>query len=119
MSDSSSRRRLIGRAWTHSHEEDHDGLAVYRPSERDFPPARGRDSFDLSPDGALIRSAPGPDDRTQRTAGSWTIDGDRLDLYPAASPAHHLSVVDLGPDILTVRPASGPARESGGSDGSV
>lgn len=103
MFDEPSGKSLLIRSWTHSHEEDHDGLLVFRPSERDFPPARGRESFDLAPGGVLQRNGPGPDDRSVRTSGRWSLVGDRLDLYPGASSQYRYRVVDVGPDLLEVR----------------
>jgi hypothetical protein len=53
---------------------------VYRSADYDFPPARGRDGFELLPGGAARRTGPGPDDRTQSTSGTWKLDGDDLHL---------------------------------------
>ena len=33
--------------WTHSREEDSEGIKVYRPNEYNFPPSRGREGFEL------------------------------------------------------------------------
>lgn len=116
MFNEPSGKSLLIRSWTHAHEEDHDGLLVFRPSERDFPPARGRESFDLAPGGVLQRIGPGPDDRTLRTSGRWSLEGDRLDLYPTGSSQYRYRVVDVGPDLLEVRSIDEAVRGNGGND---
>jgi len=43
--------RIVRRCWVHSHEEDSDEEMVFRPAAYEFPPSRGRRSFELKPDG--------------------------------------------------------------------
>ena len=57
--------------WIHSHEEDTDTEMVFRPASFNFPPARGRKGFELSPDGTLIDYRIGPTDRP-RLNGAFT-----------------------------------------------
>ena len=40
--------------WIHSHEEDTPGIAIYRPREYEFPPARGRTGFDFIASGKAV-----------------------------------------------------------------
>ena len=54
MTDPSS---LVG-AWTHSHEEDHDGIQVFRPGDQELPPSRGRTSFTLRSDSTAAAGTP-------------------------------------------------------------
>jgi hypothetical protein len=49
---------LAGR-WTHSFEEDHDGITVYRRADFTFPPARGRRGVEFRPDGTFTELSPG------------------------------------------------------------
>jgi hypothetical protein len=93
----------LARAWTHSHEEDDLGRLVFRPSEHTFPPARGRESFTLSPGGLLEQGRPGADDRAVTVAGRWSLDGDRLDLVPERGASRHYVVEEVGPDRLVLR----------------
>jgi hypothetical protein len=66
-------------SWVHSHEEDHEGIQVFRPVSYDFPPSRGRESFTLRPDGTAVAGLPGPDDRGISTDdGNWQLHGDVL-----------------------------------------
>ncbi len=106
----------LQRAWTHSHEEDHDGLLVFRPSDWDFPPARGRDSFTLGADGQLGTSGPGPDDRSVRGEGTWTYDG-ALKIAPFGASPQRYAVADVGPDRLVVRRADDEPNDEEASDG--
>jgi hypothetical protein len=70
----------LSRSWTHAHEQDSGGRLVFRPSESDFPPARGRRSIDLRPDGTLLVEEPGADDRPVTRAGRWRLEGEALTL---------------------------------------
>ncbi len=103
-------------AWTHSHEEDHDGLLVFRPSDWDFPPARGRDSFTLGPQGHLGTRGPGPDDRSVQGTGTWSYDG-ALNIAPFGSSPQRFAVADVRPDLLVVRRADDDPTEQEASNG--
>src|SRR4051794_41899972 len=61
---------LAGR-WTHSFEEDHDDIAVYRPSDHEFPRARGRDGIEFSTDGSFTEWAVGRGDAREPIPGRW------------------------------------------------
>ncbi len=102
MSAESKRRDLISRSWTRSHEEDEGERLVLRPTEYDFPPARGRDSFALNDDGTLELGGPGPDDRRVTTDGTWTLNGDRLELSPYGTSPRAYTVDDIATDRLVV-----------------
>lgn len=68
-----SEQMLFGR-WVHSHEEDSETEMVYRPSTFDFPPARGRQSFELNTDFSYIEIGIGPTDRPQEFYSRWELD---------------------------------------------
>ncbi len=92
--------------WVHSHEEDTDREMVFRPADREFPLARGRRRFALSPDGSFTEEAPGPADQPEAHAGSWELDEeDRLVLARAAGgePPETLVVASAEADRLVVR----------------
>lgn len=90
--------------WIHSHEEDHDGLQVYRPAGYPFPPARGRNSLTLEPDGSARSGSPGPDDRGTTAEGSWLLAGSQLTVRSANLTAT-FDVLAADRDQLTLRPA--------------
>lgn len=62
--------------WTHSHEEDSEGIKVYRPSEYNFPPSRGRDGFELKENGEFIRYGVGATDKQEAVVGRWIPEGE-------------------------------------------
>ena len=98
---------LLSRSWTRSHEEDEGDDLVFRPSEGDFPPARGRRSFALAADGTLRQTGPGADDRSVASGGTWSLTGNRLTLNPAGSSPFQYEIVTVEPDRLVVRNAPG------------
>src|SRR5215204_4590920 len=92
--------------WTHSHEEDTDTEMVFRPADYDFPPSRGRYSFELKPDYTLTITGVGPTDRTQQTKGVWKVEGDdRIAFYldSPAEPSRVLQVISADEDRLVIR----------------
>jgi hypothetical protein len=101
---SSSKHAALAKTWVHSHEEDKEGLQVFRPANYPFPPARGRDALHLEADGSLVKSIPGPDDRaTTQPAGSWKVHGKKLILEQGgASKEYEIERAD--PDKLLLRP---------------
>ena len=76
------KRDLLG-DWMHSHEEDTNGLTVFRPSTFAFPLSRGRKSFSLRADGTYKGTIPGPTDRPAPTSGRWALKGTTLSLSAA------------------------------------
>ncbi len=96
----------LHRLWVHSHEEDTDTEMVFRPSTFDFPPARGRTSFDLKPDGSLVAGGISPDDRRSATRGTWKLEGDnKLAFYTGSqsTPDQVMQIVSVDPQQLVAR----------------
>lgn len=60
--------------WTHSHEEDHQGLMVFRPESFSFPRSRGRLSFILEGDGLGTYLPIGADDTHGTMPVQWSIE---------------------------------------------
>jgi hypothetical protein len=91
--------------WVHSHEEDTNAEVVFRPESYEFPPSRGRFSFELKEDGNLVRFGIGPTDKATPTGGSWKLEGNKLSLNPdmEGAPAQVFEVVKSDPGILVVR----------------
>lgn len=95
----------LHKRWVHSHEEDRDDVAVFRPATFDLPPARGRRSIELRDDGSYVEAFPGPADVPQEAGGRWSLDGDRLALDPNGDrPAERWRVVAVDEDRLRLRP---------------
>lgn len=100
-----SKHAALAKTWVHSHEEDKEGALVFRPSNYPFPPARGRDSIGLKADGSLVKSIPGPDDRTTaQPAGSWKVDGKKLILDQQGGTSKEYAIESVDPDKLLLRP---------------
>ena len=64
--------------WIHSHEEDAQGVMVYRPADYKFPPSRGRTGFDFREGGRLVYCGIGRADGPEEYSGSWVVEGPNL-----------------------------------------
>ena len=96
--------RLHGR-WTHSFEEDHDGIEVYRPVDYDFPRARGRAGIEFRPDGTYVDWTIGRGDANEARTGRWEpAAGGQIRVRTAAGEQRVLEVVRSDPARLEIRP---------------
>ncbi|MFI7102598.1 hypothetical protein ACIBK8_24945 [Streptomyces sp. NPDC050161] len=94
------------RQWTHSYEEDAEGVTVYRPVGYPFPPARGRRGMEIVADGTYIDHAIGAADVPDIVPGRWsTADGRSLDIsFPGTDrPVRRLEILQCDGELLTVR----------------
>jgi hypothetical protein len=90
--------------WIHSHEEDTPAGKVFRPASYKLPPARGRRSFELKPDGRLVTRDIGPDDRGVTTEGTWALEGgDVLRMRLASGRERVYRIADASGDRLVLR----------------
>jgi hypothetical protein len=99
-------REHLAKRWVHSHEEDTDDEMVYRAADTgyQFPPARGRYSFILRPDGTYLARVPGADDRPESRTGSWKLEsGDKLVLEADDSGREVLEVADAADDVMKIK----------------
>ena len=64
--------------WVHSFEEDTASVKVYRPQGYAFPPARGREGFELRENGDYVRYDIGRGDGSVGVKGSWKRVGPQL-----------------------------------------
>jgi hypothetical protein len=97
--------RILRRRWVHSHEEDTEEERVFRPAAFEFPPSRGRRSFELKPDGGLVEGRIGPTDRPLETQGTWELeDDDRLVLRldPSETP-RVMQIASVEEDRLVIK----------------
>ena len=86
--------------WTHSFEEDHDGLTVYRRDDFAFPPARGRRGVEFRPDGSFVDWAIGRGDAPEPRNGRWQPSGV---IARAGDMPGSARVVTVTPDRLELR----------------
>jgi hypothetical protein len=92
--------------WIHSREEDRGDVRVYRPADYDFPPARGRDGFELKRDGTLIRYAIAAADGTTKRTERWEeVDAKRFQL---GESGEIWEVESSTAEILTIRRHAAP-----------
>jgi len=98
-------KELIG-AWIHSHEDDTDELKVYRPAAYSFPPARGREGFEIKEGGECIYHGIAPADGSTNEPASWRWEeGNRLIITPKEEGASEMvmEVVSVGEGMLKVK----------------
>ncbi len=68
---------LLGH-WIHSHEEDTQGVMVFRPASYNFPPSRGRVGYEFRVGGKLVYYGIAATDGTDPLSGTWAIEGPNL-----------------------------------------
>lgn len=98
--------QLLCNRWLHSYEEDTADQTVFRPASFRFPPARGRDGFELRPDQSMVELRIGPTDRIEEVPGKWTLDGEsRLLFYTQSSPnpARVMQIISADQDRLIIK----------------
>lgn len=93
---------LVG-TWWHAHEEDADGLEVYRRQGVPLAPARGREGFIVRPDGTFVFLAIAPADGTEERPGQWTREGAVLRATLQDGTVREYRIVSAEPDRLRVQ----------------
>ena len=74
--------------WVRSREDESGETRVYRPANYPFPPARGRESIELTQDGRFISHGIAPADGTSERTGRWrSLGGNRIRIEYGAGPA--------------------------------
>ncbi len=66
-----AKKKAFCQKWVHSYEEDEDENLVFRNSDYDLPPSRGRVSFEFFEDGKMNFTGISPTDAHQATGGIW------------------------------------------------
>lgn len=92
--------------WMHSFEEDTASAKVYRPKGYAFPRARGREGFELKPDGVYIRYDIGRGDGSVAVKGTWKQIGPRLievRTADGAAASERLQILTYDDTVLTLR----------------
>jgi hypothetical protein len=91
--------------WVHSHEEDdrERDYRVYRPSTYEFPPARGRESFQLKQDGVAIAHPIAPNDGNLTIMRKWKMEGDRL-IIEGEEHVSTFQIISVSSEKLVVHP---------------
>jgi hypothetical protein len=104
--DSAAKLQLLEHTWLHAHEEDQDGISVYRPNTYAFPPSRGRTGFAFDHNGLFTQFDIAPTDGIEGRKGRWTAENDhtlRISLDDKKDPDYKLEIVSLDNNVLKVR----------------
>ena len=99
-------RECIVRHWVHSHEEDTQGVRVYRPADYHFPPSRGREGLEFREGGELVYYGIARADGSEASPGRWAMEGDsrvRVEVDSERLRPFTLEVVSCDDDKLEVR----------------
>src|SRR5215212_7472783 len=100
---------IYEKRWIHSHEEDANGIQVYRPSTFDFPLSRKtRMAFDIEKNGTYIQQyGIGPDDTREKVEGNWTTIEEsntiKIEFADKSIKSYKMSIVSSSDDILKIR----------------
>ena len=96
---------ILGR-WIHSHEEDAEGVTVYRPAGYAFPPSRGRTGFEFREGGELVYGGIGRADGSALSSGHWTVTEPNrisIEVDNERTASFVLEVVDCSKEALRVK----------------
>jgi len=91
--------------WIHSYEEDTSETLVFRTSAHSFPPARGRDGFEIRADGTFTLLGPSGNDRSTAVTGHWVHSKNWI-LLVSFSDSHlnrEVHIISVNPQLLCIR----------------
>ena len=90
--------------WRHSHEEDSEDTFVYRRRGFRFPPSRGRQGFELRPDGTGTDHSLAPGDGNAEGSVRWAVapDGTVVLTDPSGKVVRKMRVASASRDKLVV-----------------
>lgn len=107
MKQSLSIKVLTG-AWKHAHEEDVQGVSVFRRANIAFAPSRGRLSFELRPDGVAIYGGLGAADAPTSEVVRWEISPvKKLTIYRNSRTIFQAEIVSVSKAKLALKIHSG------------
>jgi pregnancy-associated plasma protein-A len=98
------RTDLIGE-WLHAHEEDEDGITVWRPATFELPPSRGRRKMNFADDASAVFYEIAPDDALRALDGFWHAEDEGTIVLDFADPdllRRRLTIAELDVDILRI-----------------
>jgi hypothetical protein len=101
-----SAQDIMGK-WVHSHEEDPKDASlreVYRPSDWNFGPSRGRRGFDLQEGNRASILGIAPADGSIEAEASWSLEpGNVLVIREQGGAVRRMHVEEVGPGRLVLR----------------
>lgn len=98
---------LLYRHWIHSQEEDNGTQAykVYRPATYSFPPARGRDGFEIKKNGTVVSHPIAAADGNQTILEKWKLNKSKQELViTGKGTIRKFKIVSLTKEKLTLQP---------------
>lgn len=105
MNEKKVEREMLYRRWIHSHEEDSETEMVYRPSNFEFPPSRGRTGFELKSDKSCIEIGIAPTNGLYESQGTWEIEEDdhlKICFNPQTKDIRIMHVTSVDRDRLVI-----------------
>ena len=93
------------KTWFHSREEDIENIEIYRPLGFNFPLSRGREGFEIKPDGEFVLLPIGSDDRNIKIAGKWRMENNKMRVSTAdlSYPDFALEILECNENCIKVR----------------
>src|SRR5215207_5545501 len=96
--------RVLLKHWYHSYEEDTEDVKIYRPEDYEFPPSRGRSSFEIKEDGKFIRYDIGPTDMATPFNTKYKVKKDNtLSLFIEDPELQSLEIIEYNDNILKIK----------------
>lgn len=97
-------KAALCREWVHSGEEDTENEIVFRPADYDFPLSRApRESFQLKPDGKLIKGEGSASDQVQEAQGTWALENDKIAFQVESEPDQIRQIASVGAGKLVLK----------------
>ena len=92
-------------SWVHSHEEDYGGNQVYRHPSFNFPASRGRERFDMKPEGVILYYGIAPNDGAANVVeGQWRAINERsIDVSLPQANGFSADLIEIANDRLVIR----------------
>ncbi len=93
------------RHWIHSHEEDERDkhYVAYRPAGFKFPPARGREGFEIRKNGVFIWYPIAATDGNDRIEEKWSLKKNKL-IIQGKEGARNYTIISITKDKLVLFP---------------
>lgn len=95
---------LLYQHWIHSQEEDSaPATRTYRPATYAFPPARGRDGFEVKKNGIILSHPIAAADGNQTVPEKWKLSKGEL-IITGKSAVRRFTILSLTKEKLVLKP---------------
>jgi hypothetical protein len=89
--------------WVHSQEEDTPTVKVFRPRGYDFPPARGRQGFEVRKNGEFVQYDIAPADGSRAIPGRWKNIGKSTIEVLLGGQSRKLTILSCDDQVLKLK----------------